>query len=76
MRGEIAKTLRLWGPSKQAVLGAAERLDPKSAAALLDRAIATDRATKRGVGTASRSLEVLAVEIADRMGSRRSARMA
>ncbi|MHC5113581.1 MAG: DNA polymerase III subunit delta [Planctomycetota bacterium] len=66
--GAIAKDLRLWGSERQTLLAAAKRVGPKRLAGLLDRAIRTDQRAKSGVGHVPRSLEVLAVEIADTLG--------
>lgn len=63
---DIAKRLKLWGPSRDAILGAARRIDPNEAAALLTRAVDADRRNKSGFGQADRSLEMLTLEIAGR----------
>ena len=68
--GAIAKELRLWGDSRSHVLQAAGRLDPDDCAELLDTSIEASFGTRRGLGDGARTLEVLAVKIADRMGSR------
>lgn len=65
---QINKQLKLWGDSAQVILGAARRLSPQAAADLLDRAVKMDRNNKSGVGNPQRSLEVLAMEIADTIG--------
>ncbi len=61
---QIAKELRLWGPSKDAVLAVAHRLDPGEARGLLEACIAGDRAGKSGVGRPERTLERLALRFA------------
>ncbi len=61
---QIAKELRLWGPSKDAVLAVAGRLDPREARGLLEACIAGDRAGKSGVGRPQRTLERLAIRFA------------
>ncbi len=66
---DIAKRLKLWGPSRDAILNAARRLDPNEAAALLTRAIDADRRSKSGLGKPARTLEMLSLEIAGRSQS-------
>ncbi len=61
----VAKRLKLWGDAQNAIIGAARRMRPEVAADLLDRAVRTDQHNKSGVGNPVRSLEALAVEIAD-----------
>jgi DNA polymerase-3 subunit delta len=65
--GAITKTLRLWGDST-AVVRIARRLEPARWAQLLREAIATDVRTKTGLGKADRSLEGLALVVADTIG--------
>lgn len=65
--GDVARELRLWGAARDGVLGAAKRLDPREAAALLSDSIAADRGGKSGLGQGRRTLEVLTVRIADRL---------
>ncbi|MEZ6242554.1 MAG: DNA polymerase III subunit delta [Phycisphaerales bacterium] len=61
---QIAQELRLWGPSKDAVLSVAGRLDPTDARGLLDACVAGDRAGKSGLGRPQRTLERLAIRFA------------
>ncbi|MEM7229639.1 MAG: DNA polymerase III subunit delta [Planctomycetota bacterium] len=63
----VAKQLKLWGPSKNAILGFAEQIDPQTASRLFHAAIETDRNGKSGIGLPARSLEALTVQIADSM---------
>jgi len=69
--GAVMKELRLWGDSGQAVVSAGRRVEVGEAAALLRGCLEADRRLKRGVGKASRTLESIAVQIADTMGSGR-----
>jgi DNA polymerase III delta subunit len=57
----LAKTLRLWGPSKDAILAKAKALGPARSAQLLREAVAADRAQKTGLGRPERTLERLAI---------------
>jgi len=61
---QVAQELRLWGPSRDQVLSAAGRLEPREARALLDACVAGDRAGKSGLGSPSRTLERLAIRFA------------
>ena len=62
----IGKSLRLWGPDARPVLATARRLGGGRAARLLEQAVGTDLALKSGgVQDASRTLEGLAVVLAD-----------
>lgn len=63
---DIAKRLKLWGPSRDAILGVARKIDPNEAAALLTRAVDADRRSKSGLGKPARTLEMLSLEIAGR----------
>jgi DNA polymerase-3 subunit delta len=65
--GAVAKTLRLWGDS-MAVVRVARRLEPARWAQLLQQAIATDVRTKTGLAKPARSLEGLALVVADTIG--------
>jgi DNA polymerase-3 subunit delta len=65
----IAKELRLWGDTRGPILGVARRVPPRRLARLLDRAIASDLRVKRGAAEPVRSLESLAVEIADTLSA-------
>jgi DNA polymerase-3 subunit delta len=61
---EIAKRLKLWGPGRDAILDAARRIDPRTAAALLTKAVEADRRSKSGLGDPQRILERLSLQIA------------
>jgi len=63
--GAIAGQLRLWGEGRNAVLNAARRIEPQRMAQLLRQSIEADRRSKSGLGKAPRTLEALAVQIAD-----------
>lgn len=64
----IAKTLRLWGPGKDAILGVAKRLGPARTGPLLDACVDADVAQKTGLGRPGRTLERLAIRFADAVG--------
>ncbi|MEM1330389.1 MAG: DNA polymerase III subunit delta [Planctomycetota bacterium] len=57
----VAKELRLWGPSAQAVQTAARRFTPAQTLALLDAAIEADLYAKTGRGVPARLLERVAL---------------
>ena len=61
----VARDLRLWGDTGNAILTAARRTDPKRFAQLLQAAIDADQRTKSGFGKASRNLEALTVLVTD-----------
>lgn len=63
----VAKGLRLWGPSREAILGAARRMNPAAAAALLSMSVEADRRSKSGLGRADRLLERVALSIGSRI---------
>jgi len=63
----IARDLKLWGPERDLVVDAVRRIDPERFAQLLQTVIEADLRTKRGFGKAPRTLEALAVLIADTM---------
>ncbi len=65
--GAINKRLKLWGDSAAPIHAAARRLEPAELADLFDRAIRMDQQNKSGRGDPRRSLEVLTLQIADRM---------
>jgi DNA polymerase III delta subunit len=56
---QTAGALKLWGPSKDAVLSAARRLSRPRASQLLSEALAADAAQKSGLGDPIRSIERL-----------------
>lgn len=60
----VAGTLKLWGPSRDMLLGAAKRMQPAAAARLLSLAVDTDRKSKSGLGQTDRLLERLTLQIA------------
>ena len=61
----VARDLRLWGDTRNAILTAARRTDPSRFAQLLQAAIDADQRTKSGFGKASRNLEALTVLVTD-----------
>lgn len=61
---DLAKTLRIWGPSKDSILAAARRIEPDTASELLKAAVEADMAQKSGLGRPERALEMLAVKFA------------
>ncbi len=61
----VARDLRLWGDTGNAILSAARRTDPKRFAQLLQAAIDADQRSKSGFGKASRNLEALTVLVTD-----------
>jgi DNA polymerase-3 subunit delta len=63
--GAIAGQLKLWGESRTLVLNAARRLEPRPLAQLLRQSIETDQRAKSGLGKGPRTLEALALQIAD-----------
>jgi len=62
--GVLMKDLKLWGANGEAVLGAAHRVDPKRAAALMHEAVEADVRSKTGLGEPERTLERLALRFA------------
>lgn len=64
----LAGKLKIWGPSKDAVLDAARRIDPAKLHRLLATCIDTDRRQKSGYGDPARSVERLIVQFADVFG--------
>ncbi|GAB5497386.1 MAG: DNA polymerase III subunit delta [Phycisphaerales bacterium] len=60
----IAGSLKLWGPSRDAIMGAARRIHPVQAGRLLSLAVEADRKSKSGLGKADRLLERLTLQIA------------
>ena len=64
----MVRLCRPWGEARGAILSVAEVTEPDDLARTLQLAIETDMGTKTGLGRAVRSLEVLAVRVADIMG--------
>ncbi len=60
----IAQKLRLWGPSRDAILDLAPRVDPDRALALFRECVEGDVAIKSGLGTPRRRLERQAIGFA------------
>ena len=71
----VGKALRLWGPDTRPVLETARRLGGVKAGKLFETALETDLALKSGrSGNATRTLEGLAVVLADTCGAQTSGR--
>ncbi len=60
----VAGALKLWGPSRDALMAAARRVHPATAAKLLSLAVEADRKSKSGLGQTDRLLERLTLQIA------------
>ena len=60
---EICTTQRIFGPSTEAILRLAERVDRTRLAHLLDEAVETATRIRRGEGDAFRSLEMLSIRV-------------
>ncbi|NOG53805.1 MAG: DNA polymerase III subunit delta [Planctomycetes bacterium] len=58
---EIAKSLRLWGDAKNAILGATKRVRPGNLNQLMQDAIAAIERGRRGLGTSEHAVEMLAL---------------
>lgn len=59
----VAKTLKLWGPAKDAVLAKARELGPAGSREALKLAVEGDQRVKSGLGDAERTLEVVTVRL-------------
>lgn len=59
----VARALKLWGPSKDQIMGFGRQLTPESAGRALRAAVEGDRRSKSGLGDAERSLELLTVKL-------------
>ena len=71
----VGKALRLWGPDTRPILETARRLGGVKAGKLFETALETDLALKSGrSGNATRTLEGLAVVLADTCGAQTSGR--
>lgn len=62
--GVISKTLKLWGPSQQAVMNAARNADTARTLELFDAAVEADVARKTGLGDPERQLERVVLRFA------------
>jgi DNA polymerase-3 subunit delta len=67
----VAKALKLWGPSKDAVLAKARELGVEQARRALKAAVEGDQRVKTGLGEAERSLEVVTVRLTGMLRGRR-----
>lgn len=72
--GAIAQKLRLWGPSRDAILELAPRVDPDQALALFRDCVEGDVAMKTGLGEPRRRLERQALGFARLAQGRRGGR--
>jgi len=63
--GEASKQARMWGPSAGPMVQAARKQSPHQLAALLHRAVQMDAQSKTGLASAERTLEGLAILLAD-----------
>jgi len=61
---QIAKALKLWGPSKEAIMASARKMRPTQTMRLLDAAVAADVAQKSGLGRPELQLERVALRFA------------
>lgn len=67
---QLTKTLRLWGPSQEAIISAAKRMMPSESLALFVSAVEADRRSKTGFTDSDRALEVLAVKMTGAVAQR------
>lgn len=67
----VAKALKLWGPSKDAILAKGRELGPAGARRALKAAVEGDQRIKSGLGDAERALEVVAVRLTSLLRPRR-----
>jgi DNA polymerase III delta subunit len=66
---QIAKPLRLWGPSTEPIMNAAKRAHPDQALQLLRECTDADRRSKSGFGEVDLALERLAVRFSQLLGT-------
>lgn len=66
----LAGALKLWGPSKDMILGVAGKVNPDHAAALLDGCVRADVRQKTGLGDPQRTIEIMALRFAEVCGNR------
>lgn len=59
----VARALKLWGPSKEAIIGFALQLPPDAARHAFKAAVEGDRRSKSGLGESERTLELLTVRV-------------
>lgn len=69
-RRQLAFSLKIFGPSQEAVLRAAAALGPTRAAEAISLAVESDARYKSGLGDAGRTLEVVTLRLATMLGSR------
>lgn len=68
----VARSLKLWGPSKDPILSIARQLSPEAARHAFKSAVEGDRRSKTGLGESERSLELLTVRLSGLLDSRGS----
>jgi len=66
---QIAKPLRLWGPSVEPIMAAARRAHPDQALQLFRECTDADRRSKSGFGEAELALERLVVRFSQLLGT-------
>lgn len=66
---DLGKSLKLWGPSRDAILDAAKRLPPERALAMLRFCVDADLRQKRGLGESGRTLERMTLVLSGRGGA-------
>ena len=67
----VAKVLKLWGPSKDAILARGRELGPAGARRALKAAVEGDQRIKSSLGDAERTLEVVTVRLTSMLRPRR-----
>lgn len=67
----VAKALKLWGPSKDAILAKGRELGPVGARRALKAAVEGDQRIKSSLGDAERTLEVVTVRLTSMLRPRR-----
>lgn len=69
---ETAKALKLWGPTRDAVLAAGRGVAPSAALALFDACVQSDLRQKTGLGAADRAVDLLALRFGHTFARRRT----
>lgn len=62
--GHMRKELKLWGPGGDATIEVAKRVDPMRLGHLLGRSLRSQHRVRRGIGTATRMLERVVIDVA------------
>lgn len=63
---EVASKFRLWGPSKDAILGVASKANPASTLAMLRTCVSLDKRSKSGFCSAEEALERMVLSVSRR----------